>query len=70
MKRIPQERYLKEFREEAVKLVTVQGLNIPEASRRLDIPKSTIGNWVKASKSGKLGDIGNNRRELSDSAKS
>ncbi len=66
MKRIPQGRYSKEFREEAVKLVTVQGLSIPEASRRLDIPKSTIGNWVGASKAGKLGDIGKNRRALSD----
>ncbi len=66
MKRIPQGRYTKEFRAEAVKLVTEQGLSIPEAARRLDIPKSTISNWVKASKAGKLGDIGRNRRELKD----
>lgn len=38
---------------------------MPEASRRL-VPKSTISNWVKASKAGKLGNIGKNRRELSD----
>lgn len=66
MKRIPQGRYSKEFREEAVKLVIDQELSIPEASRRLDIPKSTISNWVRASKAGKLGSIGTNRRELSD----
>lgn len=65
MKRIPQGRYTKEFRAEAVKLVTEQGLSIPETSRRLDIPKSTISNWVRASKSGKLEEIGKNRRELS-----
>jgi transposase len=66
MKRIPQGRYSKEFREEAVKLVIDQDLSIPEVSRRLDVPKSTISNWVKASKAGKLGNIGKNRRELSD----
>ena len=57
MKRIPQGRYSKEFREESVKLVIDQNLSIPEVSRRLDVPKSTISNWVKASKSGKLGNI-------------
>jgi transposase len=66
MKRIPQGRYSKEFREEAVKLVVAQALSVPEVSRRLDIPKSTISNWVKASMAGKLGNIGKNRRELSD----
>ena len=54
MKRVPQGRYTKEFRAEAVKLVIEQGLSVPEASRRPDIPKSTISNWVRASKSGKL----------------
>lgn len=66
MKRIPQGRYSKEFREEAVKLVVVQDLSVPEASIRLDVPKSTINNWVRASKAGKLSSIGKNRRELSD----
>lgn len=66
MKRIPQGRYSKEFREEAVKLVVVQDLSVPEASIRLDVPKSTINNWVRASKAGKLSGIGKNRRELSD----
>jgi len=46
MKRIPQGKYSKEFREEAVKHVTEQGLSVPEASRRLDIPKSTLSYWV------------------------
>ena len=66
MKRIPQGRYSKEFREEAVKLVLDQELKVPEAARRLDVPKSTISNWVRASKEGKLGDIGKNRRQLND----
>ena len=66
MKRIPQGRYSKEFREEAVKMVLDQGLKVPETAKRLNVPKSTINNWVKASKEGKLEDIGKNRRQLSD----
>ena len=66
MKRILQGRYSKEFREEALKLVVEEKLSIPEASRSLDIPGSTISNWVRASKAGKLGSIGKNRRALSD----
>ena len=37
MKGIPQGRYTKEFREEAVKLVTEEKLSLPEAGRRLII---------------------------------
>ncbi|MDP2843581.1 MAG: transposase [Acetobacterium sp.] len=44
MERIPNGRYTKEFREEAVKLVTEDGLSVQEAARRLDLPKSTIFN--------------------------
>jgi transposase len=44
MKRIPKGKYTKEFREEAVKLVTEGGLTLPEAGRRLSLPPSTIGN--------------------------
>lgn len=42
MERIPNAVYTKEFREEAVMLVTEGGLTIPEVARRLSIPKSTI----------------------------
>ncbi|MDD5760093.1 MAG: transposase [Desulfobulbaceae bacterium] len=66
MERIPQGRYTKEFREETVKLVTEQDLSAPEVSRRLDLPKSTIVSWLKAGRAGKLGEIGKQRRQLSD----
>jgi len=66
MKGIPQGRYAKEFREEAVKMVMDGGLPLPEAARRLSLPPSTIGNWVKAHKAGKLGDIGKTQRPLTD----
>ena len=66
MKRGPQGRYSKEFREEAVKLVTEEGLSVPEAGRRLSLPPSTIVGWVKQFKAGKLGEIGKRYRPLTD----
>ena len=66
MKRISQGRSSKEFREEAVKMVLDQGLKVPDAAGRLNIPKTTINNWIKADKEGRLGDIGRNRRQLND----
>jgi transposase len=44
------QRYTTEFRAEAVKLVTEQGLSQEEAASRLGIPKGTMGNWVVAAK--------------------
>ncbi len=66
MKRIPKGTYTKEFREEAVKLVIEGGLSWPEAERRLSLPPSTIGNWVKAYKAGKLGDVGKSLKPLTE----
>ena len=66
MKGIPQGRYTKEFREEAVKMVLDGGMSLPEAARRLSLPPSTLGNWVKAHKAGKLKDIGKTYRPLTD----
>jgi transposase len=66
MKGIPQGRYTKEFREEAVKLVTEEKLSLPEATRRLSLPPSTLGNWVKAFKAGRLGELGKTYRPLTE----
>ena len=66
MKRGPQGRYTKELREEAVKLVTEEKLSLPEAARRLSLPPSTLANWVKAAKEGKLGDVGKKYRPLTE----
>jgi len=46
-----QQRYAPEFRAEAVKLVTEQGLSQEAAARRLSIPKGTLAYWIAASKS-------------------
>lgn len=66
MERIPNAFYTKELREEAVKLVTEGGLNIPEAGRRLSIAPSTLRYWVKASREGKLKDVGNKQKPLTE----
>ena len=66
MQRVPNGKYNKEFREEAVKLVTEEKLSLPEAARRLSLPTSTLANWLKAQKAGKLGDIGKTYRPLTE----
>ncbi len=59
-------RYSKEFRNEAVKMVIEGGLTAYEASRQLSLPKSTLENWVRAYKTGKLSDIGGLQRPLTE----
>jgi transposase len=44
------QRYTPEFRAEAVKLVTEQGLSQETAASRLGIPKGTLGNWISTAK--------------------
>ena len=66
MKGIPQGRYTKEFREEAVKLVTEGNMSLPKAARSLLLPPSTLGNWLKAYKAGKLGEVGKTQRPLTE----
>ena len=66
MESIPRGRYTKEFRQEAVKLVIDDRLSWSEAARRLSLPTSTLANWVKAYKAGKLGDISKGYRPLTE----
>jgi transposase len=66
VKGIPRGRYTKELRLEAVKLVMEEGLSWGEAARRLSLPTSTLANWVKAAKAGKLGDVGKKYRLLTE----
>ena len=46
--------YSVEFQSEAVKLVLKQGLSIAAAAKRLTIPKSRLGGWVKMARSGQF----------------
>lgn len=66
MERIPYGKYTKEFREESVRLVVEGGLSIPEAGRRLSLAPSTLGNWVRAYKAGKLSEVGGRYKPLSE----
>src|SRR5882724_13169813 len=50
---VPSRRYTNEFKIEAVKLGKSVGHS--EASRRLGIPDSSLFNWVKLERAGKLG---------------
>jgi len=66
VKGIPQGRYTREFRQEAVKLVTEGKLSLPEAARRLSLAPTTLSYWVKAHKAGKLEEIGNTQKPLTE----
>jgi len=39
-------------------------VNIPEVSRRLSIPKSTLAHWVKITKEGKLSDSSRKQKAI------
>ncbi len=47
MKRLPNQKYMQEFKEEAVQMVLKENLAVTAAARRLHIPKETLNNWVK-----------------------
>jgi len=46
MKRLPQGRYSREFREESVKLITEEHLGIKEAAKKLGLPTTTLATWL------------------------
>ena len=62
MEKVPRGRSTKEFKEEAVKMVTEGNLSIPEVGRRLSIPNSTLDRWVRQSREGKLSSDNNNKK--------
>ena len=66
MKGVPQGRYTREFRQEAVKLIMEEKLSFPEAGRRLSLSPSTLSYWVKAYSAGKLGEIGKAQKPLTE----
>jgi len=66
LKRGPQGRYTREFREEAVKMVIEERLSVPEVGRRLSLPPSTITSWVNQFKAGRLKEIGKTYRPLTE----
>lgn len=67
MEQIPKAYYTKELREEAVRLAMESDVSIKEVSRRLSIPDSTIRYWMKASREGKLTDVGKKQKPMTES---
>lgn len=53
---IPNRKYTDEFKVEAVRLAQSVGAN--QAARRLGIPNSSLDNWVRLSRAGKLKALG------------
>lgn len=66
MEKLPRQKYTKEFREQAVQLVTAQKLTVPEAAQRLPMSGQTLTNWVFKACQGKLAGMDGNRKAVTD----
>ena len=66
MEKLPRQKYTKEFREQAVRLVREQELTIPEAARRLSVSDKTLSNWVFTARHGQLARLDGNRKPVTD----
>ena len=66
MTKLPHGKYNREFREEAVKLITEQQMGIKEAAEKLGLPTTTLAFWLKQQKSGRLGEVGKTYRPLTE----
>jgi transposase len=62
MEKLPRQVYTTEFRQQAVEMITHDGLSIAEAARRLVISPKTLLNWVRRAKSGDLSEDGDGVR--------
>jgi len=62
MERMPKGLYTPEFRAEAVKMVESTGMSVGRAAKQLSIPKSSLDNWVRAAREGKLAEVGKGQR--------
>jgi len=66
MEKLPRQKYTKEFREQAVRLVRDQDLTIPEAARRLSMSDQTLSNWMYKARHGTLAGMEGNRTSVTD----
>ncbi len=66
MEKLPRQVYATEFRQQAVEMITRDGLSIAEASRRLSSSPKTLANWVQRAKAGGAPEAGagSPRREV------
>lgn len=54
MNRIPRRLYTAEFKREAIKLVTEQGLTFSEAGKKLDVATKSLRTWMAQGERGEL----------------
>ena len=66
MERVPRQKYTKEFRAQAVRLVLEQEWTTPEAARRRAISDKTLANWVFRARHGRLAELGETRRPVTE----
>lgn len=66
MERLPRQKYTKEFREQAVRMVREQELTIPAAARRLAMSEKTLANWVFRARQGQLARADETRRPVTE----
>ena len=66
MAKLPRQSFTAEFREQAVKLVNEEKLTLPEAARRLGMSAKTLANWVHQARSGRLSQVGEGRKPVTD----
>jgi len=64
VRRIPEQEYTAEFKEQAVKRADEVG-SIARTAEELGLVEQTLRNWVKAAKAGKLNPAGAEQMELS-----
>jgi len=66
MARTPRVIYTSEFRAKAVKLVETTGVPVARAAKQLSIPKSSLDNWLRASRKGNLSEVDRGQRAPSE----
>ncbi len=66
MERLPKGVYSPELREQAIRLYESEKLTVPELSKRLSIPQGTLKHWITAARAGKLSEVGQNQRPLTE----
>lgn len=66
MEKLPRQVYTSEFRQQAVEMVTREGLSLAEVSRRLSLSPKTLTNWVRRAKNGDSPGAAAPRREVTE----
>jgi transposase len=64
MEMLPRQVYPSEFRQQAVEMITRDGLGVAEAARRLSISPKTLTNWIRRAGSGEPAAVP--RREVTE----